>query len=107
MVSVGPEGELVLAALSDLSEAGFGTGKSGGSVVAEVDEEEGGTVAAVSGLASDLLSFEATGLPLEESLAAASESSKVISGTGRVTMTSSPASLASPPASARTSSRVT
>src|SRR5580704_2314933 len=105
MVSTGEEAEGVRASLMGFSWEVLGAGKSGGSAEAPLDEEGDGATA-VRGFVSDFTGPELPGLAPAEPFGA-SESSNVISGTGRVTITSPPASLESPPASARTSRSVT
>src|ERR1700688_62338 len=87
MVSVGADADGVAAALRDLSEEGPGAGKSGGSAEAVLEEAEDGLAAEVSDFVWGLPESWLAGLGTEGSLVEGSESSNVISGTGRVTMT--------------------
>src|SRR5580704_5864007 len=107
MVSAGVEADGVAAESRDFSEEEPGAGKSGGSVDAVLEEAEDGLAAEVSDFVWGLPESALADLGTEGSLGEGSESSNVISGTGRVTMTWAPASLARPPASARTSRSVT
>src|SRR5277367_1635740 len=110
IVSTGVASDGALRPLRDFSWEASGAGKYGGSMAAplagELVEGEVEGAAWVSGFASDLAAVEPDGLARTESFVEGSGSSNVICGTGRVTMTSSPASLETPPASARTSRSV-
>src|SRR5580698_899285 len=96
-----------LAPLMDFPCVELGAGKSGGFAEAALCGEVDGGAAGASDLDSDLMGCESAGAVSAAPTGGGSDSSKVIRGTGRVTMTSSPASFESPPASARTSRSVT
>src|SRR5580700_3485402 len=98
--------EAGLAPLVDFCSVELGAGNSGGFAAAAFWAVDGAAAGAV-GLAPDFKGCGSRGGAPEGPICGGSESSKVMVCTGRVTMTSSPASLASPPASARTSRSVT
>src|SRR5580658_9061421 len=98
MVFVGVEAEGAFALSLEFCDGEFAGGNWGGSAAGVFVDETDEAGAETCGLASDLKVWASAA-----AAGAGSESSKAISGTGRVMMTASPASLERPPASARTS----